>query len=216
VPSLILLNGPPAAGKSMLARMYTGDHSLALNLDIDRLRAQLGRWRVDPGAAGHAARRITLAAARAHLTAGHDVVVPQLVARLEFIGQLEVAALDSGAVFREVMLLDTQGSLPARYRERVRQEAAAGQEPIAATDLTDAQLAEFYERLLPVVKARPATIVIQCLAGDVAATYRELLTSLAAARSGHKQPNGFAGLMPSTSIRVRRTPARRRVWVTGR
>jgi predicted kinase len=182
VPSLILLNGPPAVGKSTLARMYTGDHSLALNLDIDRLRAQLGRWREDPGAAGLAARRITLAAVRAHLTAGYDVVVPQLVARLEFIEQLEVAALDSGAVLSEVMLLDERDSLRARYRERVRQEAAAGHEPIAATDLTDAQLAEFYERLLPVVKARPATIVIRSPAGDVAATYRELLTRLSARR----------------------------------
>ncbi|MGB6454440.1 MAG: AAA family ATPase [Streptosporangiaceae bacterium] len=187
MPSLILLNGPPAAGKSTLARMYADDHSLALNLDIDRLRAQLGRWREDRGAAGLAARRITLAAARAHLAAGHDVVVPQLVARLEFIEQLEVAALDSGAAFREVMLLDEQGSLRSRYRDRVRQEAAAGHEPIAATDLTDAQLAEFCERLLPVVAARPATIVIRSLDGDVAATYRELVTRLVAA-GGPIQP----------------------------
>jgi predicted kinase len=178
VPNLILLNGPPAVGKSTLARMYTSDHPLALNLDIDRLRAQLGRGRQDPGAAGLAARRIALAAARAHLSAGHDVIVPQLVARVEFIEQLEAAALGSGAEFREVMLLDEPDNLRARYDERVRQESAAGSEPITATDLTDAQLTEFCERLLPVVEARPATTVIRVHKREAAAVYRELAAGL--------------------------------------
>jgi len=178
VPSLILLNGPPAAGKSTLARMYAADHPLALNLDIDRLRAQLGGWRDDPGAAGAAARRIALAAARAHLTAGHDVVIPQLVGRIEFIEQLEATALDSRAVFREVMLLDDQDELRARYRERVRQWSASGCEPISAIDLTDAELTEFYERLLPVLAARPGTVVIRARTGEVAMAYAELVARL--------------------------------------
>jgi predicted kinase len=178
VPSLILLNGPPAVGKSTLARMYANDHPLALNLDIDVLRAQLGRWRDDPGAAGLAARRVTLAAARAHLTAGRDVVIPQLVARVEFIEQLAAAARDSRAVFREVMLTDEQDNLFARYRERVQQELTAGREPITASDLTDAQLAQFYERLQAVLAGRPETIIIHAHAGEVAATYDELAARL--------------------------------------
>jgi predicted kinase len=178
VPRLILLNGPPAAGKSTLARMYAADHPLALNLDIDRLRAQLGGWRDDPGPAGAAARRIALAAARAHLTAGHDVVIPQLVARVEFIEQLEAAALDSRAVFCEVMLLDEQDKLRARYRARVREQSASGLEPTSATDLTDAELTEFYERLLPVVAARPGTMVIRARTGEAAVAYAELAARL--------------------------------------
>ncbi|MGH3734721.1 MAG: AAA family ATPase [Micromonosporaceae bacterium] len=64
MPRLIVLNGPPGCGKSTIAEMYAERHPFALNLDIDRLRAQLGRWRDDPGAAGLLARRIALAAAR--------------------------------------------------------------------------------------------------------------------------------------------------------
>ena len=36
---LIVINGPPECGKSMLARRYTDEHPLALNLDIDVLRS---------------------------------------------------------------------------------------------------------------------------------------------------------------------------------
>jgi len=47
---MIVLNGPPGCGKSTLARMYAEDHPLALNLDIDRIRSLIGRWRDDPDA----------------------------------------------------------------------------------------------------------------------------------------------------------------------
>jgi predicted kinase len=76
VPRLILLNGPPACGKSTLAQRYADEHPLTLNLDVDRVRSLIGRWREDPPAAGLLARAIALAAARTHLASGHDVVVP--------------------------------------------------------------------------------------------------------------------------------------------
>jgi hypothetical protein len=73
---LILLNGPPASGKSTLARRYGVDHPLALALDIDVVRSLLGGWLEHPDAAGMAARAMALAMAREHLRAGRDVVVP--------------------------------------------------------------------------------------------------------------------------------------------
>jgi predicted kinase len=89
---MIVLNGPPGCGKSTLARMYADEHPLALNLDVDRVRSLIGRWRDDPHAAGLLARAIALAAARVHLAAGHDVVIPQFVARLPFLEQAEEVA----------------------------------------------------------------------------------------------------------------------------
>lgn len=162
MPSLILLNGPPAVGKSTLAQCYADDHPLTLVLDIDRVRAQIGGWRDKPARSGRLAREIALAAARTHLAAGLDVVVPQLVGRLEFIERLEAAAGAAGARFREVFLLDEKEDLQARYRERRRLEAAAARpDPAISTDKTDAELAGSYDELLAVIAARPATAVIR-------------------------------------------------------
>ena len=84
MPRLIVLNGPPAAGKSTLARRWADEHPLALALNVDVLREMLGGWRADPHAAGLFARDMAVAAAGVHLAAGYDVLVPQLLARQEF------------------------------------------------------------------------------------------------------------------------------------
>ena len=47
VPRLILLNGPPAAGKSTLARRWSDDHPGTLLLDIDLLRTMVSGWQED-------------------------------------------------------------------------------------------------------------------------------------------------------------------------
>ena len=89
VPRLILLNGPPGSGKSTLAQLFADEHPLALNLDIDRVRSLLGRWREQPEQSGSLARAIALVAARQHLLSGKDVIIPQHVGRLPFIEQVE-------------------------------------------------------------------------------------------------------------------------------
>ena len=57
VPRLILLNGPPGVGKSTIALLYAQGHPLALNLDIDLVRRQLGRWTSNPEEPGLPAGR---------------------------------------------------------------------------------------------------------------------------------------------------------------
>ena len=44
---LVLLNGPPAVGKSTLARRYADVHPLTLGLEIDTVRALRGAWLED-------------------------------------------------------------------------------------------------------------------------------------------------------------------------
>jgi predicted kinase len=176
---LMLLNGPPAVGKSTLARRYAEDHPFALVLDIDQVRRMLGNWRSDPGRAGLLARSIALAAAKAHLESGHDVVVPQLVLRVEFIDQLAETAADSGARFCEVFVLDSAANIVRRFAERTRL-AADPTHTDASETLPEGEqsLRDYVDRFAALVPFRPDAATIECVPGDVEATYQRLLDAL--------------------------------------
>ena len=167
---LILLNGPPGSGKSTLARRYTADHPPALALDIDHLRAMIGGWRATPGAAGLLARDLAVAAARTHLTAGHDVVVPQLLARPGFAERLEALARECGASFHEVVLLPGREVARRRFAERGPSEV----ETVAP--LTDDELTAAYDRVAAFAAARPEVPIVPD--GTLEETYRALLAAL--------------------------------------
>lgn len=175
----MLLNGPPAVGKSTLARKYGEDHPFALVLDVDQVRRMLGGWRADPARAGRLARSVALAAARAHLESGYDVVVPQLVLRVEFIRQLAGTAAESGARFCEVFVLDSAANIVQRFAERTRL-AADPTHTDASETLTggDKGLRDYVDRFAALVPLRPDAVTIDCVPGDVTATYRKLLDAL--------------------------------------
>ena len=162
---LILLNGPPAAGKSTLARRYVDAHPLTLNLDIDRVRDLIGRWRDHPSDAGILARGIALAAARAHLVAGHDVVVPQFLGRPDFIEQIEALAADVDADFVEIILVDTKENVLRRFAERGEPTTFPG------------DVAEMYDRLMAIVPSRPRAVRLP-VAGDADRTYQSFMECL--------------------------------------
>jgi predicted kinase len=186
MPRLIVLNGPPAAGKSTLARRYVTDHPLALNLDIDRIRDLLGGWQDVKADAGMAARAIALAATRIHLESGYDVVIPQLVGQVAFLQQVEAVAESTGSDFHEIMLLDTRENALTRFDERT--QAAAEQAHVdaaeAIADDPDA-VARFYDRLVAVLPLRPRAVVIATRTGDIDRTYADILEAIGAGR-----PNG--------------------------
>lgn len=185
---LILLNGPPGVGKSTIAQLYVDAHPLALNLDIDRVRALLGRWQDQAYEAGLLARELALSMARTHLRAGHSVIVPQYLGRLTFIEALEQLARDERVPFHEIVLLDSKPNVVQRFGRRT--DAAAEQHHLdAAAQLgnhgsggnsSEAQLADMYDRLLAIIDQRPHARTVACPEGQPDATYRLLLAHLEA------------------------------------
>lgn len=171
VALLILLNGPPGNGKSTVGRMFADSHPLALCLDIDQVRAMLGGWRDDPAEAGRRARVIALAAIRTHLTAGYDVIVPQLIARPEFLDQLGALADEVGADFHHVVLMVDRAVAWGRIVARTSTVEAA-------TPVTPESLAEYYDRLLGLLETRPTARIIEAVDGDIDETYRLVLVAL--------------------------------------
>lgn len=181
MPRLIVLNGPPGAGKSTLAQRYIDDVPLALNLDIDRVRGLLGRWREQATDAGLRARAMALSMARIHLSVGHDVVIAQYIGRRTFLDELDRLAAETGADMFEFVLLDSLDETLRRFV--ARGEAARSAAHVEAQEMVEgeggaAALTQMYDRLVALMAVRPRARLIPSRDGAVTATYEALLSCL--------------------------------------
>jgi len=180
VPRLLLINGLPGSGKSTLAARYVADHPLALCLDVDVVRGLLGAWTDRPHDAGLLARRLALAMARVVLGEGRDVVVPQFLARPQFIDELEELAGTVGAEFVEVVLVEEPEVAAARLARRAAGAMTAAQRD--AHRMLDRAggldtVPELHRRLHDLLARRPQARRVQPVPGDVEATYRVVVGS---------------------------------------
>lgn len=180
MPNLIFLTGAPASGKSTLARRLVAERPLALLLDLDTLRGQLGDWRADPASAGVRAREIGLAIARAQLAAGGDVVVPQFVRRPELVEQFRELASLTGSRFRLVALVSGAAEAAARFAGRA---GSADPNHADAEFLQSAPGAptveELYADMLAMLARFGETRYVEVIPGDVEGTLAELRRALA-------------------------------------
>jgi predicted kinase len=178
VARLIVLNGPPGVGKSTLARRYADDHPFTLDLDLDSLRRLLGGWTADVARAGSLARSLSLIMARAHLSAGHDVVLPQYLGRIEFLAEAQRVADETGAEFHEFVLTDNRDEIVRRFNART----ATSTDPahvdagrlLAALGGDDA-LFTICDRMLLLTAARPRAHVLACPDGAADDVYAEIM-----------------------------------------
>ena len=187
MPRLVHLNGPPGIGKSTLARMYVDNHLLAFCLDIDGFRRLIGGWDQRPEASGELARRMALAMTREHLSSGYDVVIPQFVARPEFVRQLSDVAREAAASFDEVVLLDEPERARRRFEARAADPTWSAHHEEAVRQIDGAGgFVAMYDRLMQIIDGLPDPIKIMTTAGEVNAAYRSLVVAL---QSGGKHPD---------------------------
>jgi predicted kinase len=159
--------------------MYVDEHPLALNLDVDRIRGLIGRWRELADQSGSLARDIALAAARTHLAAGHDVVIPQFLGRPAFLEQVEDLAREVGADFHEIVLLDSKQNALRRFVDRAASDpahAAASEMLMRNGGLSE--LSTMYDRLLAIIASRPTARVVPTTDGQPEQAYQDFLNSL--------------------------------------
>ena len=167
-PLLALINGAPGSGKSTLARLLVDERPLALLLDIDTVRGQLGRWEADPQAAGIAARRLALAMIRTHLASGLDVFVPQFLFRLPFILELELVASETEARFIEIALVSSPEEAAARFEARAESADPNHQDAALLQAAPGAQsIEELYAAMIEMLQKRPATRYVRPIPGDI-------------------------------------------------
>jgi predicted kinase len=175
VPKLVLLNGPPAVGKSAVARRYADAHPLTLVVEIDVVRTLLGAWLEEWERSGPAARQIALAMARAHLEAGRDVIVPQLLTRRAFVGELRQTAERAGATFHEFALLDSRDAVLDRLEQR--DEPAGAFSARALMEKQGNAPGDAYDAFVAALRDRPGAVVIDDpLSEEAYARLLELLT----------------------------------------
>ncbi|HEX7398092.1 MAG TPA: AAA family ATPase [Propionibacteriaceae bacterium] len=180
MPQLIFINGAPGSGKSTLARRLVDSRPLALLLDVDSLRGQLGQWRENPGSTGLTARRIALEMARTHLNVGHDVVVPQFIERPGFIEDVRAVGQDTGADFVLVALVSSPEEAASRFQERV---GSTDPNHLDAVHLQSApgarRVEDMYAGMLELLATYEDVRYVQSAPGDIDGTFEELCRRLA-------------------------------------
>lgn len=178
---LILVNGPPASGKSTLARRYVDDHAGAVLVEVDELRMTLPNWEEDEETR-LAARDLAGALVVEHLGAGRDVIMAQYFGRLGYIVLLDDVAHEHGATFVEVILAMGAATAIDRFRARRRAMNERG-ERHPERDIADADVEAFIhdavERLTRLPAARTDSLVIPLdLETPEDEVYRRLLAVL--------------------------------------
>jgi predicted kinase len=179
---LIHLNGPSGVGKSTLAQRFVADYRGVLNLDIDKVVALIGCWERDFFEALVPARRLAIAMAETHLTAGQDVVMPQLVTDLGEAERFETAATRAGAGYVEVALTATPAVQIARFHAKT--SSSDLDEQIGRSvhlEGGDALLERINRHFAKYMAQRPHARHINTDQRDLTATYNALLVELAEA-----------------------------------
>lgn len=194
MPRLIHLNGPPGVGKSTVAEAWAAERRRVLMVDLDRIRTWIGGWRHDHESK-LAARRLGLAMIDTHLSAGHDVIVPQFLARTDFIDAMADAAQRAGAEFVELLLTAEVDEIVERFRARRAQQpgiigAPEHPEFEVADDAVEATVGAAIASLADLAEERPTVRPVPVGGGTVEQAVVAVTAALARTVGSTEVPPG--------------------------
>ena len=179
IATLILLNGPPGAGKSTIARRLRDDRPLSLLVDFDELWLLIGDWQHHEQAQ-HLAIAAGLAMARVHLEAGYDVIAAQFAVGDDYFDTIDAMVSETSAACQEIVLTGDPDRVAARFRDRRARRVLAG-EPDVSANITDDRVEEVIawgiEELTALAATRPDTTVIST-DDDVDSTYERVRSAV--------------------------------------
>ena len=140
----------------------------------------IGGWETTDGSKG-LARLLAVEMARAHVRSGHNVIVPQLLGRVEFIETLAELADETASVFHEIMLLASDDDAVSRSEARRAELERLGEpHPLLIAPLDSDSLRATIHGLRTIISLRPRTQVINSTSGDVEGAYRALREAVGA------------------------------------
>lgn len=176
-PKLLLLNGPCGIGKSTLAQRYVDEHPMALNLDMDNIRAMLGQWRTEKERSVAQKLKLAHSLAEIHLGDGYDVVIPNIL-QTAGLEQFDNIAAKCGAIVCEIALIAPRDEAIRRFIKRGQTDGnPTGFRPggVLETGGGVAKLEQMYDDLGVTLTSRPNHKVIEPVDGDIDATYAQII-----------------------------------------
>jgi predicted kinase len=182
MPQLIHLNGPSGVGKSTVAQLYADRHPGVLNLDTDQVVSLIGGWQDNFYQTLKAARLLAISMAGTHLRTGHDVVMPQLVTSAEEVVGFEAAARDSGAGYREIVLMAGKQQVVDRFTGRVASVDPAPHryiDEIVTRGGGPVLLERIHDHLTEFLRERPGCVIVHTDGRDPRQTCDAVTAALA-------------------------------------
>lgn len=152
---LIVLNGPPASGKSTLAERLAAQTPGALWIDVDHIKELIEDWSGEPS--GLLARDVTTAMATDALAHG-DVVMSQMFAQAAGLDQVRSVASAIGSETLELMLTPDRDECHRRFIDRGGPKAAQLQ------SMGSHAFDQFCDQLELLAADRPQTVTIDAQA----------------------------------------------------
>ncbi len=180
-PKLILLNGPPAIGKSTMSQMYVDEHPMALNLDIDKVWWMMGQWQQERPRSHIQKMKLSYVLTEQHLSDGYDVIVAQTMREPGYYEQFDQIAQKCTARLYEFVLIAPLEDAIERCKIRGRANGyETGFRPGGILDLggREEKLASMYETMLGVISSRQNIVEVRPVLGNINETYHEIVSHI--------------------------------------